>query len=135
MTRRPTYPLITRDPFTGGELVATRLENPETGFSLEGQFSFGWIARLSPDQLEFVGALVRNRGNVQKLAVELGVAYNTARARLDDIVGALGGAPDTDGPPPPPAPRGPSRVEILQRLQNGEIDFQTAMHLIEDAKR
>ncbi|HEX2035156.1 MAG TPA: DUF2089 family protein, partial [Chloroflexota bacterium] len=68
----------------------TRLESPSSGIVIEGRFSLGWIGALSPAQLEFVGALLRHRGNVQRLAAELGVAYNTARSRLDDVVAALG---------------------------------------------
>src|SRR2546425_9015399 len=83
------HPLITRDPVTGGELIVTRLECPESGIVIEGKFSLGWMARLDPEQLAFVGLLVKHRGNIQKLAVELNVAYNTARNHLDDIVDAL----------------------------------------------
>ena len=89
----PLLPLITRDPVSGGELVVTRLESPQSGLVIEGAFSLGWIGRLTPEQLEFVGHLVRNRGNVQKVAADLNIAYNTARNRLDDIVAALD-APD-----------------------------------------
>ena len=32
---------------------------------------------------------MRTRGNVQKVAADLNIAYNTARNRLDDIVAAL----------------------------------------------
>src|ERR671923_2265216 len=107
----PLHPLPTRDPVSGGELIVTRLECPASGIVIEGQFSLGWIGALTPEQLAFVGQLVRHRGNVQKLASELNVAYNTARSRLDAIVAALGG-PAGDGgaaesgerpPPPPPA--------------------------------
>ena len=80
------YPLLTRDPASGGELIVTRLECPQSGVVIEGSFSLGWVGRLTPEQFEFVGQLVRYRGNVQKLAAELGIAYNTARSRLDDIV-------------------------------------------------
>src|SRR5579875_2377843 len=83
-------PLITHDPVSGGELIVTRLESPDSGIVILGRFSLGWMGRLTPEQLEFVGLLVRNRGNVQRLAAEIGVAYNTARSRLDDIVASLG---------------------------------------------
>src|SRR6185312_3498529 len=83
-------PLITRDPVSGGELIVTRLEAPHSGIVIEGTFSLGWIGCLTPEQLEFVGRLVRNRGNVQKVAADLDIAYNTARNRLDEIVAALG---------------------------------------------
>jgi hypothetical protein len=125
--RLDLYPLITRDPVSGGELIVTRLECPESGVVIEGAFSLGWLARLSAEQLEFVRLLVGNRGNVQKVAADLGVAYNTARNRLDDIVAALGGTAEVI---PPPAPR-PARLEVLNRLAAGELTFEEAMRLLQ----
>ena len=119
--------IITRDPVSGGELIVTRLECPESGSIIEGQFSLGWIGRLRSDQLEFVELMVKNRGNIQKLAAELDIAYNTARARLDEIVTALGGAPETDGRP--------DRRQILDRLAAKEISVEDAMRLLKSESR
>src|SRR5579875_258013 len=116
------YPLITRDPVSGGELIVTRLESPESGVVIEGRFSLGWIGRLSREQLDFVELLVKYRGNIQKLAAELGIAYNTARSRLDEIVVALGGRPDND-----------DRIDrraILERLAAKEISVEEATRLL-----
>jgi hypothetical protein len=118
------HPLITRDPVTGGELIVTRLECPESGIVIEGKFSLGWMARLDPEQLAFVGLLVKHRGNIQKLAVELNVAYNTARNHLDDIVDALD--------KPPQHKDRPSHLKILSRLSAGEISYENAMRLLKD---
>jgi len=90
------YPLITRDPVSGEELIVTRLECPTSGVAIEGRFSLGWIGRLTREQLDFVELLVKYRGNVQRLAQEMSVAYNTARSRLDEIVDALVQYPPTD---------------------------------------
>lgn len=114
--------IITRDPVGGGELIVTRLESPESGIVIEGQFSLGWIGRLTPEQLEFVELMVKSRGNIQKLAAELDIAYNTARARLDEIVTALGGAPDQDGRP--------DRRQVLDRLAAKEISVEEAMRML-----
>ena len=116
------YPIITRDPVSGGELIVTRLECPESGIVIEGQFSLGWISRLTREQLDFVEMLVKYRGNIQKLAAELDVAYNTARSRLDEIVTALGGAPENDGRA--------DRRAILDRLAAKEISVEDAMRLM-----
>ena len=116
------YPLITRDPVSGGELIVTRLECPESGIVIEGQFSLGWISRLNREQLDFVEMLVKYRGNIQKFAAELDVAYNTARSRLDEIVTALGGAPENDGRA--------DRRAILDRLAAKEISVEDAMRLM-----
>ncbi|MBA2283909.1 MAG: DUF2089 domain-containing protein [Ktedonobacteraceae bacterium] len=116
------HKLITRDPVSGGEMVVTRLECPESGIVIEGRFNLGWIGRLSREQLDFVELLVKNRGNIQKLASDLDIAYNTARSRLDEIVTALGGPPENDG-------RVDRRV-ILDRLAAKEISVEDAMRLL-----
>ncbi|HEX6819714.1 MAG TPA: DUF2089 domain-containing protein [Ktedonobacterales bacterium] len=123
----PIHPLITRDPVSGGELIVTRLESPESGVVIEGAFSLGWIGRLTPEQLEFVGHLVRSRGNAQKVAADLNIAYNTARSRLDDIVAALE-APEQDARGDQERER---RIAVLRRLSEGDIEFGEAMRLLE----
>ena len=116
------HPIITRDPVSGNELIATRLECPQSGIVIEGQFSLGWIGRLSREQLDFVELLVKNRGNIQKLAADLDVAYNTARSRLDEIVTALGGAPEAENRV--------DRRQVLDRLAANEISVGEAMRLL-----
>src|SRR5216683_2292529 len=118
------HPLITHDPVTSGELIVTRLECPESRVVIEGKFSLGWMAHLTPEQLSFVGQLVKHRGNIQKLAVELNIAYNTARNHLDDIVDAL--------EKPPQRKDRPSRLDILSRLSAGEISYENVMRLLKD---
>jgi hypothetical protein len=116
------YPLITRDPVSGGELIVTRLECPDSGIVIEGQFSLGWIGRLSREQLDFVELLVKYRGNIQKLAAELDIAYNTARSRMDDIVTALGYTPEEQ-----------TRVDrraVLERLASKEISVEEATRML-----
>ncbi|HZR39304.1 MAG TPA: DUF2089 domain-containing protein [Ktedonobacteraceae bacterium] len=118
------HPLITRDPVSGGELIVTRLECPDSGIVIEGKFSLGWMARLTAEQLAFVGLLVKHRGNIQKLAAELNVAYNTARNHMDDIVAALES--------PPQRQNHHSRLDTLNRLSTGEISFEDAIRDLED---
>jgi hypothetical protein len=116
------YPLITRDPVSGGEMIVTRLECPESGVVIEGRFNLGWIGRLTREQLDFVELLVKHRGNVQRLAAEMDVAYNTARSRMDEIVAALGGTPENDGRV--------DRRSVLDRLAAKEISVEEAMRLM-----
>ena len=115
MTER-VLPLPTRDPF-GGEVFVTRLEGAETGIVMEGTFSLGWVGKLSGEQLDFVGLLLERRNNLQKLATDLDIAYNTARARFEAIVEAVGG---------PTEPR-PDRKAVLRRLAANEITPEEAL--------
>lgn len=116
------YPLITRDPVSGEELIVTRLECPSSGVVIEGRFTLGWLGRLSREQLDFVELLVKHRGNVQRLAQDYGIAYNTARSRLDEVVEALGGTPEQDGRV--------DRRAVLDRLASKEISVEEAMKLL-----
>jgi hypothetical protein len=113
------HPLITQDPVTGEPLIVTRLEGPQSGVVIEGTVTMGWIGRLSPEQLAFVGLLLKHRGNLQRLAADLNMAYNTARNRMDDIVAALEGSP--------PEPERAQRDEILELLAAGAISFKEAL--------
>lgn len=120
----PVYPLLTRDPASGQPFLVTRLECPESGVVVEGNFSLGWVGRLTPEQLDFVGVLLRNRNNLQKLANDLGVAYNTARARLDEVVAAL-----SDGTEPE---RDERITSVIDRLASGEASFDEAMEALKE---
>jgi len=112
-------PLITHDPVNGDELIVTRLEGQRSGIVIEGRFSLDWMGRLTPQQLTFVGLLVKHRGNIQRLAAELNVAYNTARNHLDEIVAVLEYPPEYE-----------ERSNVLEQLSNGEISFEDALDLL-----
>jgi hypothetical protein len=107
-------PLPTQDPFGRGPLVVTQLQSPTTGVVISGRFGLGWIGRLTPEQLDLVGLLLARRNNLQQLATDLGLSYNTVRARFDDVVDAL-----TAGAPP--APPQVDKRDVLTRLAAGDI--------------
>lgn len=113
-------PFPTRDPFGRGPLVVTRLEGPDTGVRIEGYFTLGWVGQLTREQLDFVGLLLARRNNLQQLADDLGVAYNTARSRLDDVVAAVVAAQPVT-PAPPRRSANPAVQTLLQRLAAGEL--------------
>lgn len=124
--------LLTRDPASGAEMVVTRLWCPASGVTVEGEFEFGWVGKLSPDQLDFVGLLLRARNNLQRLAADLGVSYNTARSRLDEIVGALGGETSADGTGRNETGRGGAKpgdadLRVLEALAAREITHEEAL--------
>ncbi len=117
------YPLLTTCPVCGGALHVVRLECDQCHSGIDGQFTLGWLGRLSREQLEFVELLVKNRGNINGVAGDLKIAYNTARSRLDDIVAALGYTP-------PPEEQRIDRRAILDRLAAKEISVEDAMKLL-----
>jgi hypothetical protein len=94
------------------------------------------LGRLGREQLRFVEMLVKNRGNINQVAAEMGVSYTTARTRMDEIVAALGypAAQDdgerriigfaTSGQP------AAERRDVLRRLEAGEITAEEALRLL-----
>lgn len=124
MSRRQPLRLLTQDPASGHELVVTRLECPQTGVRIEGWFGLGWIGRLTPDQLDFVGVVLAHRGNLQKVAAYLGVAYNTVRSRMDEVVSALGGLPGDE--PGTGVDISAERESVLAALSAGDISVDEA---------
>ena len=119
MNQRPIA-LPTRDPFGDGELIVTRLESPESGVTIEGRFSLGWMGRLTPEQLDFIGLLLARRNNLQRLATDLDIAYNTARNRFEDIVTALGASHESR----------PTRADVLRRVEAGELTPEEGAELL-----
>jgi hypothetical protein len=122
------YPLLTRCPICEGELQATRLSCTVCHGTVEGQFELGGLLRLNRDQVQFVELLVKNRGNINKVADELGVSYTTARNRMDDIVASLGYTA--------PAAPGPSaeRLEVLAKLERGDLSPEAALELLRESR-
>ncbi len=117
------YQLLTGCPVCGGAFHVERLVCDVCSSNLEGRFALGWLGRLTRDQLGFVELLVKNRGNINGVASDLKIAYNTARSRLDDIVAALGYG-DV-----PPVER-PDRRIVLERLAAEEITVDEAVRLL-----
>ncbi len=77
-------------PFCGGPIEVSAFVCNDCGAAAEGRFTPNKLAALDAAQADFVLAFVRNRGNIKELERELGVSYPTVRARLDDVIRALG---------------------------------------------
>jgi len=129
---KPIYPAPRQDPVTGEPLVITRLEGPTTGIGIEGRFSFGSGSRLdllSPEHLAFVEVFIKSRGIIKDVEAELGISYPTVRARLDEVIRAMGYAPYADASPPiAGAPSSPEqeRRAILADVAAGRIAAREA---------
>jgi len=129
------YPILTSCPVCSGELTATRLQCATCSTALEGQFALGRLGRLGREHLRFVELLVKNRGNINQVAAEMGVSYTTARTRMDEIVLALGypaAQDDSDRRIGFAAGSQPAaeRRDVLKRLEAGEITAEEALRLL-----
>ena len=120
------YPVIGKCPVCGDTLSVARLHCRGCDSALEGQFSLGRFYQLSPEQLAFVETFIRSEGKLTRLQDELGMSYPTARARLTEVIQALGYEVRAD--PEPVSVE--ERKKILEQLASGEITSEQAVGLL-----
>src|SRR5215208_1847443 len=122
--------LLWKCPVCDQELHVTGLECSHCGTELKGQFELGRFGRLGKDDLHFIEIFVKNRGNAYRVAEELEIPYSGVRARLTEIIQALGYEDDVDvreesGLPPE------RRKAILEQVSSGKLSSEQAIKLLQ----
>lgn len=115
--------LFEQCPACGGPIVITEIKCSACHLTMQGEFKPGLFSTLSEDQLTFVRAFLRVRGNLSEMEKVLGVSYPTIRNKLDEINQALDRAENA----PARAADDSPRTAILNRLAAGEIDATQAL--------
>jgi len=106
----------------GEPIVIERIRLAEKNIVIEGQFELPQLARLSMDDQIFITAFVRSHGSIKEMERVLGVSYPTIKSRLTRIANSLEFVETNPTP---------SKSEILERLQRGEISAEDAIREME----
>ena len=122
-------PVPTTCPVCQEILSVQRLHCRNCDTSIEGHFDLGRFSQLSPDQFSFIEAFVRCEGKLNRLEKELGMSYPTLRARLTEVIRAMGYSVG----PEPVLVSDEERHRILDDLANGKISPEEAMTMLEGA--
>ena len=94
------YPQPVDYPTCHHALTVTELSCRTCGTRVSGQFRRCEFCGLDDEQRALLRVFLATRGNVKEIERFHGVSYPTARARLDDLIGAVGANED-----PPEAAR------------------------------
>jgi len=122
------YPVPGRCPVCDDSMVITRLVCPNCDVAVEGRFTLGRLALLTPEQLEFVEVFLRCDGKIKRVEEDLGISYPTVRNRLNEIITAMGyEAPGTESPEELTPER---RRQVLDDLAAGRISSEEAVELL-----
>ena len=106
----------------GRPMVIERVRLTEKGIAIEGNFELPQLARLSMEDQIFVTAFVRSHGSIKEMERIFGVSYPTIKSRLARIANSLEFVETNPTP---------SKAEILERLQRGEISAEDAIREME----
>jgi hypothetical protein len=119
---------VNRCPSCGGRLEVHELACSECEIAVRGRFQRCEFCALPEEQLAFMRLFVSRRGNLREVERELGVSYPTARARLDDLLEALGYP--TSGPSA--LERQERRRQVVEDLNSGRITPEEALRALKE---
>jgi hypothetical protein len=119
------YKILSKCPICSSRLKATRLKCDGCDTVVENQFELSKFDYLNNEQLSFIEVFLKSRGNIKDVEKELGISYPTVRAKLDEVIVALGYTntiakqkPSTD------------KKEVIDMLEKGEITADEALRIL-----
>jgi len=118
-------------PVCGKELIATKLECRSCGTDIGGQFTLGRMSQFDAAQIQFVETFIKNRGNAYKVGEELAMPYSAVRARLTEIIRAMGYEPGAEPKDEPVKVTLEVRKSVLDDLAKGKISADDAVRLLQ----
>ena len=121
------YPVVGKCPVCGESMIVTRLYCRTCDSALEGHFTLGRFYQLAPEQMAFVETFIRCEGKLTRVQEELSMSYPTARARLTEVIRALGYEVEEAAP----KVSAEERSAILAQLAAGEISSEEAITLLQ----
>ncbi len=122
------YPVLGSCPICSSELEVTHLHCQTCDTVVQGHFQLNRFSKLNVDQLAFVELFVRNEGKLNRVGQELDLSYSAVRARLSEVIEALGYAVDAEQPQPPMTAE--QRQEVLTMVSAGQISAEEAVALL-----
>jgi hypothetical protein len=120
-------PVIGQCPICQDTLHVTRLQCRNCDTTLEGHFTLGRLYQLSPEQLSFVEIFVRCEGKINRVEQEIGMSYPAVRARLSEVIQAMGYEVGELDPAPVSEE---TRREVLAELSAGTINADEALQIL-----
>ena len=112
-------------PTCGKQMVITEYHCPECMVEVRGKFTAGGLGGLEEKQIYFLQTFIRCRGNIKAVERELGISYPTVRNRLESLIRAMGLTPAAEL-----ESIQEERTEVLDKLEKGEIDAETAAKML-----
>lgn len=118
------YKVLSRCPVCGGRMKVIKIKCSQCETIIENSFTLSKFEYLDSEQLKFAEVFLKCRGNIKDVEKELGISYPTVRAKLDDVITALGYS----------VSKKPmvSNEDVLGMLEKGEITADQAVNMLKE---
>ncbi|OHB70057.1 MAG: hypothetical protein A2W23_08255 [Planctomycetes bacterium RBG_16_43_13] len=110
-------------PYCGGAMKIERTRCGACKVAVEGEIPIPRLARLSPEEREFIELFVKSSGSLKAVAQKLDISYPTVRNRLDQIIDKLKHETAADRE---------YRRRILDGIEDGKISVDEAIKLLRE---
>ena len=118
-----TYKILCKCPVCSSRLKVTSLKCDECNTVIENQFELSKFDYLNSEQLYFIEVFLKSRGNIKDVEKELGISYPTVRAKLDEVITALGYTVLKQKP-------SVDKKDVIDMLEKGEITADEALNML-----
>ncbi len=109
----------TKCPICGKPTYAAVVKCGSCGTAIKNMFGYSVFEKLDEKQAEFALAFIECEGSIKDMEKRFDISYPTVKARLADIKRTLGLA------------EGKSyRINVLEELEKGDLDVDSALKLI-----
>ncbi len=92
------------------------------------------MLKLTGAQIDFVEVFIKNRGVIREVERELGVSYPTVRARLDEVITALGYSPKSAPETSASDDSSSRRRSVLADLKDGKLTPDQALAALNEPR-
>lgn len=127
--------ILTKCPSCGSDMIVTELSCTACETVVRGRYTGCTFCDLNDEDLRFLEIFVGCRGNVKEMERETGLGYWTIRGRLDEVIRAIQGEPDSETPPSTPDSTATRRREILQAVERGDLSIAEAEQMLASLAR
>lgn len=115
-------------PSCDGKLVVTELCCADCKTFIKGNFDLPEFSLLSHEEEYFLRVFLAARGNIKEVERQLDISYPTVRSKLENLLSKLG-----LGDLRKEVKK--RRLEIVEKLERGEISAQEAIKLLKELER
>lgn len=112
-------------PLCGGEVRITQIRCQSCDSEINSRFETSALGKLPAEYQKFITVFLRHRGNIKQVEKEIGISYPTINKMLEGINRLLGAEKTQSAP---------SRKEILDAIEKGEISVKDATIILKNRK-